>query len=92
MAAETLHPNAAATDLASAPARFAAAVTPSDSTDLSFVSRGLYVGTTGDVTVIMAGNGATVTFPSVPSGWVLPIAVSRVNATLTTASGIRALW
>lgn len=73
-------------------APFAAAVTPSNTVDLVFFSRALYVGVTGDVSVIMAGDGATVVFPAVPAGTVLPIRVSRVRATGTTASSIVAVW
>lgn len=75
-----------------APARSAAAVTPSDGTDMSFVTRGLYIGTAGDVTVIMADTGTAILFKAVPAGTVLPIMVSRVKSTGTTASDIVALY
>lgn len=74
------------------PAYDAASVTPHDTNDLSGgVARALYVGTTGDVEVIMAG-GTTVVFSSVPAGYILPIRVSRVKAANTTASDILALY
>lgn len=72
------------------PAEHAEAVTPSDSTDLVVVSRALYVGVTGDVAVVMA-SGAAVTFVGVAAGSLLPIRVSRVKATATTATSILAL-
>lgn len=72
------------------PADDAAAVTPSDSVDLANVSRGLYVGTGGDLTVITKG-GTTILFKAVPSGTLLPIRVSRVKATGTAAADIVAL-
>lgn len=74
-----------------APARNAAAVTTSDTADLGFVTKALYIGVSGDVTVIMAGGGTAVTLKSVPVGW-LSIRVSRVKATGTTATNIVALW
>lgn len=75
----------------SGPASFAAAVVASDVTDLSSPARSLYIGTTGNLTVIMYPGGQTVTFSSVPVG-VLPIRVSRVLATGLTAGAIVALW
>ena len=65
------------------------AVTPSDSTDLAHVARCLYVGTAGDISVITAG-GPTVTLTAA-LGW-LPVRVSRVNATNTTATNILSGW
>lgn len=73
-------------------APFAAVVTPSDTVDLAFVSRALYVGGAGNITVIMAGDGSTVLFSAVPAGLVLPIRVNRVKATGTTATLIVAMW
>ena len=69
------------------PAAHAFAVTPNDATDLSETTRALYVGTSGSVAVVMI-SGATVTFAAVQSGTTLPVRVSRVLATGTTASTI----
>lgn len=69
------------------PADNAAAVTPSDSTDLTYISRALYVGTGGNIVVTMMGGG-DVTFSNVQDGTFLPIRVSRVKSTSTTASNI----
>jgi hypothetical protein len=66
------------------------AVTKSDTVDLSFVSRAVYVGGAGDLAVIMR-NGETITLVAVPAGTLLPIAVSRVMSTNTTATSIVAL-
>jgi hypothetical protein len=74
-----------------APARDAAPVTPSDSTNLTAVPRALYVGQAGDLSVLMAG-GQSVVFSTVPAGLILPVRAVRVNATGTTAAGIVALW
>ena len=67
----------------------ALAVTPNDSTNVSFF--GLYVGTTGDVTVKtthQGPSGATVKFTAVPAGAIIPLCVCRVMSTGTTASNI----
>lgn len=72
------------------PAKWAEAVTPSDSVNLSQPARSLYIGGTGAVSVVMYGDEATVVFPAAPVG-VLPIQVTRVNATGTTATNIVAM-
>ena len=71
------------------PAKYGAAVTPSNSTYLTAPTRSLYIGTTGDVSIEML-NG-TVVLSSVPVG-ILPVQCLRVNSTGTTASNIVALW
>lgn len=71
------------------PAANAAAVTTSDTADLTYETRALYVGGAGDLSVQM---GSAVLFIGVQAGSVLPIRVSRVNTTGTTATGIVALW
>lgn len=77
-----------------APADDAASVTPHDTTELAYITRGLYVGTAGDVTVVMAGSGTDITFKAVPAGTILPIRVKIVKDTGTTqaAGDIIALW
>ena len=72
------------------PATHAEAVTPSDTTDLGMVSRALYVGSAGNVAVVMA-DGSTATLVAVGGGTLLPIRVSRVKATGTTAGSMVAL-
>lgn len=72
------------------PAQHAASVSPSDSTDLSVSTRALIIGTAGALKVDTVG-GETVTIASVPAG-ILPIEVTRVYSTGTTASDITALW
>lgn len=73
------------------PAIGAVAVTPSDSVDLELVSRGLWVGTGGNLALEMQ-DGSSVTITNVADGTLLPFRVLRVNATGTTASGIIALY
>ena len=70
----------------------AAAVTPDNDNDLATPARSLWVGSVGDVKVNMASTGQPVTFTAVPSGSLLPVAVTRVFATGTSASDIVAIW
>lgn len=62
----------------------------SDTTDLNFTSRALYVGLPGDLKVTL-GSGDTVTFLNVATGF-LPLRVARVHLSGTTAGGILAVW
>jgi hypothetical protein len=71
----------------SGPASYGFPVTPSDSTVLSETTRGLYVGTTGDISALMV-SGASITLSSVPAGSLLPLRLTKIMATGTTASGI----
>lgn len=73
-------------------ARNAAVVTPNDSTDLAQVTRGVFVGGAGNLNVNMAGTGTEITFTGVPAGAFLPICVSRIRSTSTTATNIMAVW
>ena len=74
------------------PVRTAVAVTPSDSADIRSgqLTRGIYVGGPGNISVVM--DNGTVVFTGVAAGTVYPIRVSRVNATGTTATNILALF
>ena len=69
----------------------AVVVSPSDSADLGYVTRAVYVGTTGNMKVTMQDSG-TVLFTGIPAGTTLPIRASRIWSTTTTASTIIALW
>jgi hypothetical protein len=51
----------------------------------------LYVGGTGNVSVITIG-GDQITFSGVPAGTTLPIQVLKLRATGTTATLVNALW
>lgn len=73
-----------------APAHDGVAVTKSD-TALTQPCRAVYVGTAGDVAVKFAG-GTAVTFKNVANGTLLPIAVSHIMSTNTTASDLVALY
>lgn len=87
------------------PASEAQVVNPSDSADITFASpgsaRGLWIGGAGNVNVIMEGDknipsgvaatSVAVLFSGVGAGTLLPIRVSRVLSTNTTATLIVAL-
>ena len=68
----------------------AAAVTTSDSTDITPPVWGFTVGASGNVSVITNG-GQTVTIPVI-AGFFYPLRVNRFRATGTTATGIVGYW
>ena len=80
--------------------RSAAAVTPSDTTNIPSISTEdgsgnngcvLYVGGVGDIKVLTVG-GNEVTLVGIAAGTFIPIQVLRVFATGTTATSIVAIW
>lgn len=73
---------------AESPAVHAFAITKHDSNDLAFVTRGIYVGGSGDLSVTMAGGETPITFVGLAAGVIHPIRASRVLSTGTTATGI----
>jgi hypothetical protein len=73
-------------------AQKAYAVAPSDSTDLpNGITKGLYVGTTGDVVAVFAGD-TEIKLTGLASGVFHPISVKQVKATGTTATSIVAVY
>lgn len=68
-----------------------AAVSPDDATILR-PTRAIYVGVTGDLSVMGAEDGAAVVFAAVPAGSLMPLRVVKVLSTGTTAGGIVALF
>lgn len=71
-------------------AHSATSITPSDATVFP-TTRALYVGTGGVLAVRMADDLNVVSFVNVANGTVLPIQVTQVLSTGTTASDIVAL-
>ena len=67
------------------PATHAFAITPHDTAPLPEPTRALYVGGAGSVTVVLL-SGEEVSFANVAASSLLPIRVSDVLATGTTAS------
>lgn len=66
-------------------------VTPSDDDALTVLPRALYVSGAGNVVVKMF-KGTTLTFIGVPAGTFLPLRVTQVLSTGTTATGILGLY
>ncbi len=72
------------------PSAIAKNITPHDTNTLEYYSRALYIGGTGNVTVVM--NGVSVLFTGLPAGTILPIRTDKVMATGTTATSLVALY
>lgn len=76
----------------------AEAITPGDSGsgaangEVAPASRAVYVGGAGDLEVRMEGDGAIVVFTAVPAGSCLPIRVTRVLSSNTTATSITVIY
>jgi hypothetical protein len=70
-----------------APSAHGFSVAPSDSLNFAEPTRALYVGSGGNIAVVML-SGAVLTLANVMSGALLPVRVKRVNATDTTAAQI----
>lgn len=64
-------------------------VTTSDTTTKLYA--GFYVGVSGDVKVTTVG-GTDVTFTAVPSGAIIPLSVTKIWSTGTTATNIVGLF
>ena len=79
-------------DSVQAPARKAAAVTPHDSNALTDTPKALYVGGAGNLVCRLVDDSADVTFVGVVAGSILPVRVSHVRSTSTTATSIVALY
>lgn len=73
------------------PATGAEPVAPSDTNTLSEVSRMIYVGQTGDLSVEMP-SGQIVTLQNIQGGNIIPVRTLKIRQTGTTAIGIVAMW
>lgn len=69
------------------PATHGFAIIPSDTGTLDEVTRAIYVGAAGDLAVTMA-DGTELVFSAVAAGTWLPIRVSAVSSTGTTAGSL----
>lgn len=70
-----------------APAAAAEAITPSDTEELEYTTRALFVGQDGDVNVIFK-SGDTVVLRNLQGGVVYPLRVTAVLAAGTTATDL----
>ena len=75
-------------DSASGPSRDAFSLTPSDSTPISPLPKGIYVGTAGSVTLRTVDSGADVTYRNLTNGAYIAVRALYVRATGTTASDL----
>ena len=75
-------------DHPTAPAQTCFQVTPDDVADLPAVTKAIYVGTAGDLTLRMTNNATDVTFRNIPAGFILDVRAIAVRATGTSASDI----
>jgi hypothetical protein len=78
-------------DAITAPAQHGFAITPADGTDLPSETRGLWVGASGDLVLVLA-SGDEVTIAGVPGGTLLPLRIRRIRATGTGASQLVGLY
>lgn len=70
----------------------ATAIIANDSTVFPQPTRGIYVGSGGNLFVDMADGGNSILFTNVPGGQIFPVQVTRVYLTGTTAGGLVALY
>jgi hypothetical protein len=68
------------------------AITPSDSAQLPYVTRAIYVGTAGNIAVMLVNDSAPVTLMNAVAGSVLPFRVAQVMNTNTTASNLVGIY
>ncbi len=67
------------------------AIVPSDTVSLVNATLYIYVGVTGNLTVVFNGDTATTLLSNVPVG-IYNLSISMVHATGTTATNLVALW
>lgn len=75
-------------DSPNSPAAVAFAIVPSNALELSQVTKAIYVGTAGHVTLRPLRASADVVYRNVPAGAYLTIRASHVRATGTTAADL----
>ena len=85
-----IDPHTGSGDGLGAPARRAYAVRPHDTDELPTLPKALWVGTAGTVALRAVDGTADVSL-TVPAGQILPIRVSHVRATGTSAGNLVAL-
>jgi hypothetical protein len=78
-------------DAISAPAQRGFAITPNDAADLAAETRGLWVGASGDLALVLA-SGDEVVLAGAVGGSVLPLRIRRIKATGTTATQLVGLY
>jgi hypothetical protein len=69
------------------PATHGFAITPQDAADLPEVTRALYVGGPGAISLVLL-SGAEILLTGIAAGAILPVRASRIKASGTTATAI----
>lgn len=72
------------------PATDGFAIVPNDITELSEITRAIYVGAPGNITLVLA-SGVELLFENVASGAILPVRARLIKSTGTTASNMLGL-
>lgn len=67
-------------------------VNPSDTNELPAVTRAIYIGTAGDIKLILKKDSEAIILKNVPSGALLPLRVVKIFAGKTTAEDIVGLF
>ncbi len=75
-------------DSLTAPAEEAFVITPNDTAELPQITKALYIGDGGDVTLRPLRATQDVTFRNLPSGAILDVRVSAVREAGTSASNL----
>ena len=70
------------------PVRRAFTITPDDDVDLAHPTRGIYVGTSGDLMVTHQGDTVPVIYPNLAAGMYHSMRVKKVWYTGTTAADV----
>jgi hypothetical protein len=64
------------------------AITPNDGAELDFVTSKLWVGSAGDVEIVLADDSVAVILVGVPAGTMLDLRIKQVKAAGTTAGDL----
>jgi hypothetical protein len=73
------------------PAKNLRAITPNDTTPLTFIPKALYIGVGGNIAMIAQEDSEAVTLQNIASGSIIPVRAKIILNTGTTASNIVAL-
>lgn len=71
-----------------APALRCFPINPDNSTELETVTKAIYVGSGGDITLRSAEGDTDVTFRNVPGGYILDVRVRAIRSSGTTATDL----
>lgn len=66
-------------------------IVPSDTIDLAVSFRAIYVGGTGNISIVDV-TGVAVTYVGVPTGSIIPMRGKRINVTSTTATNLVGIY